>query len=132
MLAISVRLAAAIHGFLAFYMPTNRAVGWLRSPSGIKWAIPVAIAATPAYLFALNVCMTVIERGGRGYLNVQVALFAWNAIKFAVVGALTPFHWLGLLRRDHRRMGSGVAVSAWSSACVQTARKGLARAFVAS
>ena len=96
MLAISVRLAAAIHGFLAFYMPTNRAVGWLRSPGGIKWAIPVAIAATLAYLFALNVSMTVIERGGPGYLNVLVMLFAWNSIKFAATAALSP---LLLLRR---------------------------------
>ena len=64
MLAICIRLAAAIHGLLAFYMPTNRAVDWLRSPSGLKWAIPVSIVATPIYLFAMSVCMTLIERGG--------------------------------------------------------------------
>ena len=40
MLAICIRLAAAIHGYLAFYMPTNRAVGWLRSPNGIKVGDP--------------------------------------------------------------------------------------------
>lgn len=106
MLAISIRLAAAIHGFLAFYMPTNRAVGWLRSPSGIKWAIPVAIAATLAYRFALNVCMTVIERGGPGYLNVLVMLFAWNSIKFAATAALSP---LLLLRRALADRTSSVA-----------------------
>ena len=42
MLSACFRLAAAIHGYLAFYMPTNRAVDWLRTPRGLKWAIPVA------------------------------------------------------------------------------------------
>jgi len=96
MLAICIRLAAAIRGYLAFYMPTNRAVDWLRSPGDIKWAIPVAILATPTYLFAMSVCMTIIERGGPGYLNVLVMLFAWNALKFAVTAALSP---VLLLRR---------------------------------
>ena len=45
-------LSAAIRGYLRFYMPTNRAVDWLRSPRGLKWAIPVALVATPAYLGA--------------------------------------------------------------------------------
>ena len=103
MLALCIRLAAAIHGYLAYYMPTNRAVGWLRSPRGLKWAIPVAVLATPTYLFAMSVCMTIIERGGPGYLNVLVALFAWNALKSAVVGLLTPFTALRLvLRRPSR------------------------------
>lgn len=67
--------------------------------TGSKWAIPVAIVATLTYLFAMSVCMTIIERGGPGYLHVLVMLYAWNAIKFAVVGVLTPFRWLGGLRR---------------------------------
>jgi len=89
MLALCTRLAAAIHGYLAYYMPTNRAVGWLRSPRGLKWAIPVALVATPGYLFAMSVCMTVIERGGPGYLNMLVMLFGWNAAKFAVLAIIS-------------------------------------------
>jgi hypothetical protein len=89
MLALCIRLAAAIHGYLAFYMPTNRAVGWLRSPRGLKWAIPVAVLATPTYLFAMSVCMTIIERGGPDYLNVLVMLFAWNALKFGAMGIVS-------------------------------------------
>ncbi|MGD9959014.1 hypothetical protein [Nocardioides sp.] len=99
MLTACIRLAAAIHGYCAFYMPTNRAVWWLRSPRGLKWAIPVALVATLSYLSAMSVCMAIIERGGPGYLNVLVMLFAWNAIKFTVAGVLTPFRWLGSLRR---------------------------------
>lgn len=98
MLALSIHLAAAIRGYLAFYMPTNRMVDWLRSPRGLKWAIPVALVATPGYLFAMSICMTIIDRGGPGYLNVLVLLFAWNALKFAVMGAvsLPLLLWRGL------------------------------------
>lgn len=95
MLAICIRLAAAIHGYMAVYMPTNRAVDWLRSPSGLKWVIPVSIVATPTYLLAMSVCMALIERGGPGYLNALVMLFAWNAMKFASMAALSPVLWLG-------------------------------------
>lgn len=98
MLALSIHLAAAIRGYLAFYMPTNRMVDWLRSPRGLKWAIPVALVATPGYLFAMSICMTIIDRGGPDYLNVLVLLFAWNALKFAVMGAvsLPLLLWRGL------------------------------------
>jgi len=98
MLALCIRLAAAIHGYLAYFMPTNRAVSWLRSPRGLRWAIPVALVATPAYLFAMSVCMTLIERGGPGYLNVLVMVFAWNSIKMAVMGILAPVTALRLAR----------------------------------
>ena len=91
MLSVCFRLAAAIHGYLAFYMPSNRAVDWLRTPRGLKWAIPVALVATAAYLFAMSVCMTAIDRAGPGYLNVLVMLFAWNTIKFAALGIVAPF-----------------------------------------
>ena len=99
MLALSIHLAAAIRGYLAFYMPTNRLIDWLRGPRGLKWAIPIALVAAPVYLFAMSVCATVIEGGGPGFLNVLVLLFAWNAIKFAVFGLLTPFRWLGTVLR---------------------------------
>ena len=86
MLALSIHLAAVIRGYLSFYMPTNRLIGWLRTPLGLKWAVPVALVATPAYLFAMSVSAIVVDRGGRGYLNVLVWLFAWNALKFAAMG----------------------------------------------
>lgn len=91
MLGLCIHLAAALRGYTAYYMPTNRAVDWLRSPPGLKWAVPVALLATPGYLLAMSICMTIIERGGPGYLNVLVMLFAWNALKFAVVGVLSLF-----------------------------------------
>ena len=90
MFSLFWNLSAALNGYLRFYMPTNRAIDWLRTPRGLKWAIPVALVTTPIYLFAMSVCAVIIERGGPGYLNVLVLLFAWNSMKFACMAALAP------------------------------------------
>ena len=87
-------LSAAIRGYLRFYMPTNRAVDWLRSPRGLKWAIPAALVVTPAYLGLTAVAIHFAVRPGLGFLNVLVFLFFWNAMKFAWMAALTPVMWL--------------------------------------
>lgn len=76
-------LSAAIRGYLRFYMPTNRAVDWLRSPRGLKWAIPVALVATPTYLGLTALAIQGAARPGLGFLNALVFLFFWNATKFA-------------------------------------------------
>lgn len=89
MLALLWNVSAAIRGYLRFYMPTNRAADYLRSPRGLKWAIPVALVATPAYLFAMSVCAVVAQRPGLGYLNLLVLLLTWNAMKFSVMGVLS-------------------------------------------
>ena len=89
MLSLFWNLSSALSGYTRFYMPTNRTVEWLRTTRGLKWAIPVALVATPTYLLAMSVCATIVTRGGPGYLNVLVLLFAWNATKFAVMGVLS-------------------------------------------
>ena len=89
MLALSIHVAATVHRYLALYMPTNRLIEWLRTPLGLKWAVPVALVTVPVYLFATSVCATVVDRGGPGYSNMLVLLFAWNAIKLAVTGAVS-------------------------------------------
>lgn len=87
-------LSAALCGYLRAYLPINRAVDRLRGPRGLKWAIPVSLIATPSYLFGLSVCATIVERGGPAHVNLLVLLFAWNAIKLAATGVLTPVRWL--------------------------------------
>ena len=98
MLTLFWSLSAALNGYLRFYMPTNIAIDLLRTARGLKWAIPVALVATPAYLFAMSVCATIVERGGPGYLNVFVLLFAWNSMKFACMAVLAPIWMLRVLR----------------------------------
>jgi hypothetical protein len=79
-------------------MATDRAVDWLRTPGGMKWATPVAVVAILAYLFAMCICATLVEHGGSGYLTCLVALFAWNSVKFAGMGlwalVRSPTLWL--------------------------------------
>lgn len=89
MLTALWHLSAAIRGYLRFYMPTNRAVDWLRTPRGLKWAIPVALVATSAYLGLTALAIQGAARPGLGWLNVLVFLFFWNAAKFAWVAALS-------------------------------------------
>ena len=90
MLAALWKLSAAVRGYLRFYMPTNRAVDWLRSPRGRKWVIPVALVATPAYLGAMALCVQFAMHPGLGWLNVLVLLYFWNALKFAWIAVLSP------------------------------------------
>ena len=89
MLAALWNLSAAIRGYLRFYMPTNRTVDWLRSPRGLKWAIPVAFVATPAYLGLTGLAIHGAARPGYGWLNLLVFLFFWNTSKFAWVAVLS-------------------------------------------
>lgn len=90
MLTLCLRLSAAIYGFMQRYMPTNRAIAWLRTPRGLKWAIPVAIIATPSYLFAMILAVAIIDRGGPGWLHPLVLWAFWNAMKFAWAAVLSP------------------------------------------
>lgn len=90
MLMLLWNLSAAIRGYLRFYMPTNRAVDWLRTLR-LKWAFPQALIAALIYLCAMRFCAIIVERGGPGYLNVLVLLFAWNSIKFAWIAVVAMF-----------------------------------------
>lgn len=110
MLSLFWNLSTALNGYMRFYMPTNRAVDWLRTPRRIKWAIPVALVATPSYLFAMSLCAIIVQRGGPGYLNVLVLLFAWNAMKFVLMGVLSlPMLFRAALRdRQAQRMARGM------------------------
>jgi hypothetical protein len=99
MLALLWNLSAAIRGYLRFYMPTNRALDWLRTPRGLKWAIPVTLVAVLGYLGAMAICVQLAARPGLSSLNVLVLLFFWNAAKFAWIAVLCPFLWLATARR---------------------------------
>jgi hypothetical protein len=96
-------LSVALRGYLRFHAPTNRAADWLKSPCGLKWAILVAMIATPSYLLAMSVCATLVERGASGFLNLLVLLFTWNAVKFAVAGVVSPVRCLTPLLAARRR-----------------------------
>jgi hypothetical protein len=89
MLTALWHLSAAIRGYLRYYMPTNRAVDWLRTPGGLKWAILVGLVATPAYLGLTALAIELAARPGLGFLNVLAFMFFWNAAKFAWMAVLS-------------------------------------------
>jgi hypothetical protein len=91
MFTLILRLSSAVHAYLHFYMPTNRLIAWLRTPRGLRWAVPIALAATVGYLLAGLACASVTARFGA--LNVLVLMFFWNAIKFAWASVLVPIWW---------------------------------------
>jgi hypothetical protein len=90
MIALILTMSVAIRRYLRTYMPSNIAIDLLRSRRGLKWAVPVAGRAVPAYLFAAALAASAVDRGGPGWLSVLVILFFWNAAKFAWLIVLTP------------------------------------------
>jgi hypothetical protein len=93
MLTVFWHLSAATHGYMRYYMPTNMAVDWLRSPGGVKWAVPAALVAASAYLGLTAWAILLAARPGLGWLNVLVLLFFWNAVKFGWIAVLAPVMW---------------------------------------
>lgn len=83
-LMLSVRLSATVHGYLDAYAPNNILIRHLRIPNGRRWAFPVSIALTSAYMAATAGLNSAVEAGAPGWLNVVTALCAWNAIKFGL------------------------------------------------
>ena len=78
--AASVR----IHSILS-YAPTNLLIAAARTRRGLRWGIPAMLLAIP-YLLAAYWCVTTIEAGGPGWLNLVVLLCAWNSIKLILNG----------------------------------------------
>lgn len=99
MLALTWRLSIVTHDVLHTYMPTNRATTWLRTPRGLKWAIPVALVATPIYLFVMVLAVAIIDTGGPGWLHLVFLWAFWNAMKFAWMAILSLPLMVGRARR---------------------------------
>lgn len=86
MLTALWNLSTAIRGYLRFYMPTNRAVDWLRTPRGLKWAIPVALVETPAYLGLTAVAIHFAARPGH---EVKAGTPARIVLGAPIIGTLS-------------------------------------------
>ena len=106
MLAISMRLAIALHKFL-LYAPTNLLLSRLRSRHGLKWGVPFTFLGA-AYFLAAAMLATWLHDGGPRWLNPLVLLGIWNGLKFVVFGPIS----LMLLARDriteHRDEGQRI------------------------
>lgn len=81
-------LGAHARHYLWRYMPTNIALDAIRTRRGLKWGIPVMLLAVP-YFLAASYCLTLVEEGGPGWLNLLVLVFCWNALKFLAIGPIS-------------------------------------------
>jgi hypothetical protein len=77
------------HGILS-YAPTNLLIAATRTRRGLRWGIPAMLLVIP-YLLAAYWCVTTIEAGGPGWLNLLVLLCGWNSIKLTLNGPMTVF-----------------------------------------
>lgn len=90
MLVLLWHVSAGIRRYLRAYMPTNVLLDRLRTPRGLRWAIPVALFMVPAYIFAASVAMTLVAEGGSGWPNLGVLVWMWDAMKLAWMALFSP------------------------------------------
>lgn len=75
MLTMLWNLSAAIRGYLRFSCPPTVQSTGCAAISGLKWAIPMGLVATPAHLCLTALAIQGAARPGLGWLNVLVFLF---------------------------------------------------------
>ena len=99
--------SAHAHAILS-YAPTNLLIAATRPRRGLGWGIPAMLLAVP-YWFVASWCMTTIDSGGPGWLNLLVLLAIWNMLKLFVNGPITVlllfYTWtrdVATRRRAHR------------------------------
>lgn len=96
------------HGILS-YAPTNLLIAATRTRRGLRWGIPAMLLAIP-YLLAAYWCVTTIEAGGPGWLNLLVLLCAWNTIKLTLNGPITQVLLCGALIRESKARRQAISV----------------------
>jgi len=79
------------------WAPTNLLVDRIFTRQGLKWGIPAMLITVPLLVVAAA-CSAGIHDGGPGWLNLLIAFFIWDALKFLVVG---PVSLMALLRVRH-------------------------------
>jgi len=99
MFALILGLTARSYYALRRFMPTNLVFDAIHTRRGLKWGVPAMLLAVP-YVFALAMCVGLVEAGGSGWLNVLALLFAWNALKFLGAGPITLVRLLRVRGRE--------------------------------
>lgn len=89
MLRQSQRLSERGYGWFQ-HAPTNLLISAiLHTRRGLKWGIPAMLVLGGGYLYAIAICVTIIDRGGPGALYLLVLLFGWNALKMLWLGPVS-------------------------------------------
>lgn len=66
---------------------------------GLRWGVPAMLLAVP-YWFVAGWCITTIDSGGPGWLNLLVLLTTWNMLKLIVNGPITALLLFDTWTRD--------------------------------
>lgn len=103
MLGLCFHVAFGLHVLLHRHAPTNRLMRAVRARTGPPWLPAATLLAGVGYFYATRICVTIVESGGPGWVNLLVLLFGWNAIKLSLGATI------------------GVAVQGWSSLRAKTA-----------
>ena len=99
MFGLILGATARIHYALRGLMPTNVLLDAIHTRRGLKWGVPAMLLAVP-YALAAVFCTGQADAGGSGWFNLLALVFAWNALKFLVVGPVTLMRLLWVLGRE--------------------------------
>jgi hypothetical protein len=97
-----------VHDLLR-WAPTNLLVDRIFTRRGLKWGLPAMFIAAPL-LLAAAACSAGIRDGAPGWLNLLVALFIWDALKFLLIGPVSLVL-LARVRIEERRVRRGLTRS---------------------
>lgn len=93
------RSVATAHGYIMVYAPSNLAIAYLRTPRGLKWAIPTAVVVVPSLLYVAYLTTVVVDHGATRWLLVLSLVCLADACKFSALALLAPILALKNLRR---------------------------------
>ena len=88
------------------YAPINLLIAATRTRRGLRWGIPAMLLAIP-YFLAAHWCVTTIDAGGPGWLNLVVLLCAWNSIKLTLNGPASVVRLLQAKVKEWRGVRAG-------------------------
>ena len=91
-----LRTVATLHAYAHAYGPANLTIAYLRTPRGLKWAIPAALIAVPTCLYIASLMTALVDHGASKWLLLITFVSYVDASKFAALALWSP---LMMLRR---------------------------------
>jgi len=81
-------MVALAHRYLQLYAPSNVLVRRVRASHPRPSTVVMLVTLTAILLVAMEFASNAVEAGAPGWLNLVVLIFAWDAIKIALLAVL--------------------------------------------